>query len=445
MAKVSDALRERLLAQKKSMQRGGMLIRNKDITRMRLRILPPQEGELPGVENTSFYSKTLNKGSTSTMCWGVPDPVSDALDNIYRSGSKDDKETAKTFCRRTVEYWVPVIDRSDEGTPQSPRLRILASKHGVYQRITDWMLDESDGEDITDPVEGRDVIIKRKGVGLETEWSVDKADRSPISDDEELANAWVELAGGFDVRTRFYIPKFDVLEAMYKGLTGERIPATYATPIKELIATLEAGGHVDPDADVDAEAEEVETVETTEAVATEETTETTAEATDDGDLTGQLVQFTNDGAEVQGTVLGPDADEEGLWLVAEDGGDPNEPWSIPVGMLTVIEIVEEETTVAEEVAAPAPKKKTITAAPKAEPAKVTKPVAAAPKPAATKTSIPKPAATTVTAKPGVKTVTAVTKPAAALPRKPVTATPAAAPKASSTIKANLRAKAAAKK
>ena len=71
-AKVSPELRARLLDQRKRMQRGGMLIDNKGLTRMKLRILPPRAGELPGVENIALYSKTLGKGSTSPMSWDVP-------------------------------------------------------------------------------------------------------------------------------------------------------------------------------------------------------------------------------------------------------------------------------------------------------------------------------------------------------------------------------------
>lgn len=452
MVKVSAALRERLMAQKKSMSKGGMLIRNKGFTRMKLRVLPPREGELPGVENTSYFSKTLNKGSTSPVSWGIPCPVTDALDRIYREGSKEDKDGAKAFCRRTVEYWIPVIDRSDEGTPQNPKLRILQGKQSVYQKICDWMLDEEDSDDITDPMEGRDLVVKKVGSGLDTEWSVDKADKSPISEDEDMATAWVELSTTFDPRTRFYIPKLEVLQEMYKGLTGEKIPKSYLDPITELIAELEAGGHVSPDEDGDdTTTTTTETAETTEAA--EETTEEAVEETtegDENDLTGSTVQFDNEGTIVQGRVLGQDPDDANNWLVVEDGGDENEPWAIPAEMLT---LVEEE---AEEAEAPPPiVKKKVLAAP-AKAATATKPAAAAPKPGASKTSIPAGKAATTVTKPAAAPAKAATKPAAApakpatttaakspagLPRKPGAAaapTKAATPSASSSIKDRLR-------
>lgn len=440
MAKVSSALRERMLAQKKSMEGGGMLIRNKGFNRMKLRVLPPREGELPGCENISFFSKPLNKGTTSPASWGVACPIVDHLDKLYREGSKEDKDAAKEFVKRQVEYWIPVIDRSNEGTPQNPRLRILQGKQSVYQPIVDRMLDEDDGDDVTDPQEGRDILVKRKGTGLDTEWSVDFLDKCPISEDEEMANAIVEAAAHFDVRSRFFVPKLDVMQEMYKGLTGESIPKSYMDPLKKLIARLEAG-FVDPEAEVGEEEAEggeaaeatEEAVETTEAEGEAVADEGGEEAADDGDLTGQTVQFENEGETVQGTVSGPDTDEDGNWLVVEDGGNPDEPWSIPADSLTIVEVEEEP----EEAPPPPPAKKKVVAA---KPAPATKP-AATPKPAATKTSIPatKPAAAP---KPAPAAKPAAKPAPSSMPRKPGAA---AAPKASAGIKAGLKSKLGGKK
>jgi hypothetical protein len=391
MAKISEALRARLLGQKKAMDKGGVLIRNKGFTRARLRILPPREGELPGVEYINFYAKSLKKGTTSPASFGVPCPVMDALNRIYNECGKEDREAAAEFIRRDKLYWIAVVDREDEGTPENPNVRILQAKRTVYQQIVDWMLDPDVGEDITHPKEGRDVVVRREGSGFEdTKWSIVKDnDRSPISEDPAMSRAWVDLASRFDVRTKFFAIDLDVLAAMYDGLTGERIPEHYLPAIQELIERGAASTEA-PEAEHDEDDhDEVPATEETEA----EPAAAAESATPEGDgWVGTRVTFQNEGKAVAGVVVGVDTDkdQEGNLLIHEDGEDPNTPWSVPPGLCKV--------------EAPEPPQQAPAAAPKAK--RLGKPAAAA-----------KPAATAPAKAPAAK---APAKPAAApsVPRKP---------------------------
>lgn len=396
MATVDPALRERLLAQKKRMQGGGMLISNKGFTKMRLRVLPPREGELPGAEYISFYSKSLNKGTTSPASFGFNCPVSDALARINLDDDKGQKDYAKDFVRRSTEYWLPIIDRTDEGTPDNPRLRVLRAKKTVYQPIVDWMVeggDDEKGDDVTHPKEGKDLVVRRTGSGLDTEWKVDKLDKAPISADKAMAKAWTELSQRFDVKSQFFPIDRAVLEDMYKGLTGESIPDSYEADLEQAIAGQAAVAVEHDDAD---ESEETDVPAAAQDVEVEE-----------GDLTGKTVTFDNDGTEMTGTVVEKDADEEGNWLVVEEGGDPNQPWSIPTDALTVVEAEADEEAEPEE--APEPPK----------PAKRTLP---------SKTTTPPKAAPKATAKPAP----------ASMPRKPGASKAPAGKAASATIKDKMR-------
>lgn len=384
MAKVSSALRERLLGQKKTMDKGGVLIRNKGFTRGRFRILPLREGELPGVEYISLYSKALKKGTTSPRSFGIPCPVMDALQRIYNEGEKEDRDAASEFIRRETLYWIAVIDREDEGTPDNPNVRILQGKKTVYQQVVDWMLDQDVGEDITDPKEGRDIVVRKEGAGLETEWTVVKNnDRSPISEDPEMARAWVELAERFDVRTKFYPIDLDVLAAMYDGLTGEKIPQHYLPAIQEVIEKGAATAEVpEGEEEHDAVPAEEEPAATDEPVA----------APEGEGWVGTRVTFENEGATIAGEVVGIDTDkeQEGNLLVHEDGTDANEPWSVPPGICKV-----EEPEPPQQAPAAAPKAKRV--------GKVATPA--------------KPAATAPKAKPAPAPAKPATKPPV-IPRKP---------------------------
>lgn len=325
--KVSAAMRERLLGQKKRMDSSGPLIENKSLTKMRLRVLPPREGELPGVEYHSFFSKPLNKGVSSLRCWGLPCPVSDALDRIYNSGTAEEKEFAKSFVRRSTEYWIAVIDRADEGTPEAPRVRVLRGKQSLYQQLVSMLLDEDVGEDVTDAKAGCDLLVKKEGQQLDTVWTLHKLDHGPISEDKDMAKAWVALAQTFDVRSKFFPPKLDTLLAIYEGLTGDsEFPDAYA----EAIEAVKEGNLEGLDAVVsDNEGEEAE-VEG----------EGEEEAEGEDDLIGQMVTFENEGVEYAAVVAG--YDEEDASYAILDVEDQEDQWSVAISELTVVVEEEEE-------------------------------------------------------------------------------------------------------
>lgn len=380
VVKISDSLRARLIGQRREMDKGGMLIKNKGFTRGRFRILPLRDGELPGVEYINFYSKLLKKGTTSPASFGVPCPVMDALNTIYREGSKDDKDAAQEFVRRETQYWIAVIDREDEGTPETPNVRILQAKKTIYQQIVDWLIDEDVGEDITDPKEGRDIVVRREGTGFDdTKWSVVKAtDTSPISEDPRMARAWIDLAARFDVRRKFYAIDLEVLTKMYDTLTGESIPEHYLPAINDLIAhgtdAIDNGG--------DSEESE-ETVETAEESTDEPVEEAAAEAPEGDGWIGTRVTFDSDGTTVAGEVVGIDKDKgsEGNLLIHEDGTDPKENWSVPPGEC---QVEQPEPPQPEPAAAPKAKRLAKKSPKPATPAKAAPPAPAAPKAAPAK-------------------------------------------------------------
>ena len=380
MAQISSALRERLLGQKKAMESGGMIIKAKTFIKGRFRILPCHE-ELPGIEYVQLYSKVLKKSTTSPRTFGVACPVMDELERIFREESKADKDAAADALRRSTEYWLAVIDRENEGTVDNPNVRILPGRKSVYQEIVGWMIDEDVGVDVTHPKEGFDIVVRKEGSGLETEWTCMRAPApSPISEDPEMAKAWIELASRFDVRSKFYGIKLDVLNEMYDLLTGEDIPSRYMDDIQAVIAgqTVED----DESASVPDEEEVVEVHE-------EES---------DGGWIGTRVSFEDDeSVEHFGKVVAidTDAESEGNLMIAEDGEDPDEQWSIPPADCTPIEEEEPEPE-----PAPAPKKKS-----KSKKKAATKPKAAAKttkKAAATKNPPRKPRSGGAAAKIGKK-------------------------------------------
>ena len=293
MPKISSELMEKLKGQVASM-RGGVLIDNKTLVKARFRLLPCFD-ELPGKEYVSVYYVSAKKSTTSPKTWGLPDPIIDILDEARREKSKEEIEAINKVVRVQREYWVPVIDRANPGTPENPNIRIFRAKPKyVYQPIVDAMLDDDDGEDITDPVEGRDIRVKKEGKELSTEWSVKFLDRTPLHDDKKMLDAIVEAAKTFDVARYFYAVNKELMQQMYMHLTGEDIPEKYMAVFSQ-IPKLKKPEDGDAGDDDDAPVA---------ATASEESAE--------GELKkGMLVKFEYEDAEVVGEVQSTSVDEEG--------------------------------------------------------------------------------------------------------------------------------------
>jgi hypothetical protein len=330
MSKVSQDLRERLLRQRESLNTGGsrnnLLIDNKTITEkgIRIRMLPViREGASLAEEFRSYYCRELNTGTTSPMCFGLPDPIEDALKSIYLSGSNAKREHAKEFINQQREFWMPVVVRGDEGTVSSPNIRIFRCKASIYNSIVDWMMDD-DLDDMTDPLDGRDLKVKKTGQGIETRWSVDRLDRSPLSEDKEMVEALMEAAAGFDVREHFYRYNLDTVESIYEGLTGDVLPESHRE-------ALSGGGRSTRSEEEPQPSRKAAVSAELDALLTDDEDES---SDDNLFAAGDRVQFTDDDGDVIfGSVLGVDDEEPSNLLVVDEGGDPDEPWSIPVSDL----------------------------------------------------------------------------------------------------------------
>lgn len=248
MAKMSG-LRKKLTEQRKGMNRGGVFIDNKTFSKMTLRILPCG-GDVPGHKRLGFWAKDLKKGTTSPVTFGLRCPVLDARDNVFQSGSEDEKTAVKDAIRVMVEYYIPVIDRDNPGDVNRANFRILQARPTVYQAIVDYMLESSEDEededtapvdDVTDPHTGRDIRIRKKGQQLETEWICKFFDPSPIMPTKKEAEAFIAAAAKFDAANFIKIPEWEVLEEMYAMITGDTIPDAYEET-KEALEEMKSSG-----------------------------------------------------------------------------------------------------------------------------------------------------------------------------------------------------------
>lgn len=322
MAQVSDKLRKQLLDQKKEMGSTGMLIANKDWTKGRVRLLPCGD-EIPGHRVISYYCESLSgdrKGTTSPATFGLACPIEDAFARL-KSEDKEVRDRAYDMVRKTTEYWVPVVVRGEEGTVDAPNIRIFPMKKSVYAKVQAFMTDEDVGEDITHPIEGRDLLIKKQGQQKSTEWMVDKLDPVPLHKDKAMRAAIIEAGKALDVRQHFFGVDYDVLGKIYEALTGEEMPKKYRDAGAKTAAAKAKAKPADDDDDTAADSSESESTETAEIVE------------------GSRVSFTDaDDNTIEGEVMA--IEDETATVKDEDGGE----WEVEVSSLTLVEAEAAEET-----------------------------------------------------------------------------------------------------
>lgn len=147
----------------------------------------------PKGDSDSFYSEGFlhfnlgEAGNTVVTCpktFGSKErcPICEYVEELQKSKNKEDAKLASKL-KATRKIYVNTISRDDdEETPKVLPIGVTVLK-GLLEAICD-----PDYGDITDPDEGRDVTITRKGEGMKTEYSVLIKPKASIVSDELSAS-----------------------------------------------------------------------------------------------------------------------------------------------------------------------------------------------------------------------------------------------------------------
>jgi len=223
---ISDALKAKLLGQKKAMST-GIIIDNKTFEKGTFRFLRNPNADDLSLEYFSFYCERIKKGSTSPLTFGLRCPLNDYAENLKLSGTKEEKDAFYNTIKRTHEYWMPVVDINDLGTVQSPNVRILRGKQSVYMAVINRMTDADHGEDVCDLRSGRNAAVSKSGQKLDTVWNTMFLDSSPLTEDEDYLVALENLMSRFDIKSKAYRVDWEALGELYVEVTGQDMPAEY--------------------------------------------------------------------------------------------------------------------------------------------------------------------------------------------------------------------------
>lgn len=179
MAKASGGktLKERLEKKRQELsERGnkGNVIFVKEGT-LRVRILPVGPDKDFIKEVTHFYLGADLKSVYSPSTFDEPCALLEAYQEFKNSKDEDDKDLAKKLVPKKAYFAAVVVYNDDKGKSinEEDSGKLIKITGGVYQDIIDLYLDEDEAGDMTDPVEGYDIKIKRTGKGqFDTEYSV---------------------------------------------------------------------------------------------------------------------------------------------------------------------------------------------------------------------------------------------------------------------------------
>ena len=122
-----------------------------------VRIVPyTHNKDNPFVELYFHYNLGQNKTFMSPMSFGRPDPVQEFADKLKSTGDKDEWIQGKRL-EPKMRTFAPVIVRGQE----SEGVKFWGFGKTVYQELLSVIADPDYG-DITDPVNGRDIMIERQ-------------------------------------------------------------------------------------------------------------------------------------------------------------------------------------------------------------------------------------------------------------------------------------------
>ena len=157
-----------------------------------VRLLPAKLGQRAIVTAHQHFVKLagMEKG-TSINCPRMMAKraclVCQYAERLKSTGNQADYSDAEGLYPRKRNFAIAINRKEPEMGPQ-----ILAFGKTVLDALVDLRTDEDVGGDFTDPDSGFDIIIKKKGSGLKTEYTVAAGPKGPLSEDPDEAEAWLD-------------------------------------------------------------------------------------------------------------------------------------------------------------------------------------------------------------------------------------------------------------
>jgi len=208
---LSAALRARIETAKNKYQKNtNKTIKPKD-GRNLYRILTPINAEWVKKNNGEWWvelgvhwikaavnGKPIAVVGDPTTTFGEPSVVNTAIERAIATAPDSDSQKLYESWRARQTILINVVNRDDNN-----KVEVLELTKGTFAKILDLIeMFDDDGEDITDPQQGHDIVIKRDGKGLNTEYTVMIAPGKSAPVTEEQMKQAVDLISF--VRTNYF-------------------------------------------------------------------------------------------------------------------------------------------------------------------------------------------------------------------------------------------------
>ena len=135
-----------------------------------------------------FHYNLNNRSYLSPISFGRPDPIEEFAQKLKGSGSKEDYQLSRKL-EAKMRTFAPVVVRGEE----SQGVKFWGFGKTVYQELLSIIADPDYG-DITDPVNGRDVVVEflsaeETGASFPKTNIRVKPNQTPISDEPDILEA----------------------------------------------------------------------------------------------------------------------------------------------------------------------------------------------------------------------------------------------------------------
>ena len=154
-----------------------------------------------------FHYNLNNRSYLSPISFGRPDPIEEFAQKLRASGNKEDYQLSRKL-EAKMRTFAPVIVRGEE----KQGVKFCGFGKTVYQELLSIIADPDYG-DITDPVNGRDVVVEflsaeETGASFPKTNIRVKPNQTPVSDDPELLELVIKQQ---DIRDIYQEQSYDDL------------------------------------------------------------------------------------------------------------------------------------------------------------------------------------------------------------------------------------------
>ena len=179
-----NAIRKRL-GQLQTTNNGTSSLWKPQPGKTQIRIVPYEFNKDNPFIELFFHYNLNNRSYLSPISFGRPDPIEEFAQKLKGSGNKEDYQLSKKL-EAKMRTFAPVIVRGEE----SQGVKFWGFGKTVYQELLSIIADPDYG-DITDPVNGRDVVVEfisaeESGASFPKTNIRVKPNQTPISDEPSV-------------------------------------------------------------------------------------------------------------------------------------------------------------------------------------------------------------------------------------------------------------------